>query len=103
MHNFKRLQLTFETPRIYEIRDRNMLGIVCGFLKTIALENKMSHEQLVDILTQWYFKMNHKKLGLICYGFTNSSKFVSRSIENGKLVLFPALRTLTVNFIFMLL
>ena len=34
----------------------------------------MSHEHLVDILTRWYFKMNHKKLGLICYGFTNSSK-----------------------------
>ena len=70
---FKRLQLTFETPRIYEIRDCNML---CRFLKTIALENKMSHEHLVDILTRWYFKMNHKKLGLLCYGFTNSGKSV---------------------------
>ena len=74
VHNFKRIQQVFEMPKIYEIRDRNMLGIVCRFLKTIALENRMSHEELVCNLTQWYFKMNHKQLGLICYGHTNSGK-----------------------------
>ena len=74
IHNFKRIQQVFEMPKIYEIRDRNILGIVCRFLKTIALENRMSHEELVSNLTRWYFKINHKKLGLICYGHTNSGK-----------------------------
>ena len=39
VHNFKAVERDFERPRIFEIRDCNRLGIVCRFLKTIALEN----------------------------------------------------------------
>ena len=72
--NFKRLSTTFKTPRIYELRDRNRLGICCKFLKTIALENQTNFDSLVTKSTNWYFARNHKKFGLLCYGYTNSGK-----------------------------
>ena len=73
-HNFKSVNKTFERPRIFEIRDRNRLGIVCRFLKTIALENATYFGKLVKLLSEWYLCRNHKKYGILMYGNTNSGK-----------------------------
>ena len=74
VHNFQKLKATFEFPKIFEIRDRNRLGICCRFLKTMALENQKSTVELTTELTRWYFCMNHKKFSLLCFGHTNSGK-----------------------------
>ena len=74
VHNFKSVSRDFERPRVFEIRDRNRLGIVCRFVKTIALENNTYFAKLIKHLSRWYFCRNHKKFGILCYGATNSGK-----------------------------
>ena len=64
----------FERLKIFEISVRNKVGITCRFLKTIAFENKFKIDVLINHLSKWYFKLNHKKFGLICYSQTNSGK-----------------------------
>ena len=58
----------------YEIREKNRLGVASRFLKIVALENNLDVSELVNKLTRWYFKLNHKKLGFILYGRTNSGR-----------------------------
>lgn len=74
VHNFKAVSRDFERPPVFEIRDRNRLGIVCRFMKTIALENNTYFAKLIKWLSQWYFCQNHEKFGILCYGATNSGK-----------------------------
>lgn len=40
MHNFKEMKKSFERLFVVSYRNRNRVGIVCCFLKTIALEGK---------------------------------------------------------------
>ena len=40
MHNFKEMKKSFERLFVVSYRNRNRIGIVCCFLKTIALEVK---------------------------------------------------------------
>ena len=65
---------SFDHPFFITFTEKNKLSIVSRFLKTIALENEISVHKLVECLTRWYFKLNHKKLGIILYGSTNSRK-----------------------------
>ena len=74
VQNFRKLSSTFEILFCTTFREKNRLGIVCRFLKTIALENNLDVSELVDKLKRWYFKLHHKKLGFILYGRTNSGK-----------------------------
>ena len=74
IHNFKRIPSTFTRPQVFQIGDRNRLGICCRFIKTVALENGISFDNLAKQLTRWYFVRNHKKYGIILYGTTNSGK-----------------------------
>ena len=74
VHNFKKQLQDFQWSPIFEIRDRNRLGIWCRFLKTISIENNINFDTLIEHLARWYFVRNHKKFGLLCFGATNSGK-----------------------------
>ena len=67
VHDYRKHAATFPHPFVVSFRECSRLGIVCRFLKTIALEMQMSVDCLVELLTKWYFHLNHKKLGLILY------------------------------------
>lgn len=52
VHNFRRLLATYKIPRMYELQEKNRLGICCRFLKTIAIENSCTFNSLIDLLTR---------------------------------------------------
>ena len=74
VHNYRKVSSCFERSFAVNVREKNRLGIACRFLKTIAIENQISIHCLLEYLTRWYFQLNHKKLGLIFFGSTNSGK-----------------------------